>query len=144
MTKKMITLFLAVSVLLTVPFQTITVSAATPDQDSTELRLQDILILILSPNIYKVVGDYYYPRILKVQPEIEPWRITVIDTKRLNGFRGFLLSITIEVEPSMGHHVPVGKDRITYQISVGPSVKLVKYSHLQTYELPSDLQEWVR
>ncbi|WP_243735317.1 DUF3888 domain-containing protein [Paenibacillus turpanensis] len=101
-------------------------------------------MLFLSNNIYEVVRDYYYPRILKLKPEIKPWHISVIDSERLNGFRGFIFQMTIEVEPSLGHGVPVGKDRITYQISVGPSEKLVNHTHLATYKLPEDLQEWMQ
>lgn len=101
-------------------------------------------MIFLTPYIYDAVGDYYNPKILKIKPVIEPWRIDVIETKRENGFRGLILLITLEVEPTIGQHVFVGKDRITYQISVGPSVKLVNHTHLATYELPADLQEWVQ
>lgn len=134
---------IALSLMLILPQYTV-LSAPYPTQDTEQLRLQDMLMLFLIPNIYEAVGNFYYPNMLKIKPEIEPWRITVIDTQRMNGFRGFILSITIEVEPSLGHHVPVGKDRITFRISVGPSVKMEKYMHLTTYKLPSDLQEWVR
>lgn len=136
---QIITLMLAISFIMP---QTNTHAAPKPTHDSSQLRVEDMLMLFLIPNIYEVVGDFYYPHILKLKPEIEPWHITVVETNRLNGFRGFLLSITIEVEPTLGHHVPVGKDRITYQVSYGPSAKMVNYTHLATYELPSDLHEY--
>jgi hypothetical protein len=112
-----------------------------PIQDSEQLRLQDMLVQFLIPSIREVVINYYNPNILNVNPDIEPWRIELINTKRINGFRGFILQITIDVQPSVGHHVPVGKDRITYQISYGPSVSLINYAHLETYKLPSDLEQ---
>lgn len=131
------------SLMLITP-QVIVHSAPKPTQDSMQLRIEDMLMLFLAANIYEVVGDYYYPRILKLKPEIKPWHITVIDSQRVNGFRGFIFLITIEVEPSLGHGVLVGRDRITYRISVGPSAQLVSHTHLATYELPAELQEWVQ
>lgn len=142
MRKSLIAFFVAI--LLIMPFQTKAESAPiSPTQDSTELRLQDMLSLFLTPNITGDVGKYYQS-LLKLTPEIEPWHIDVVQTQRVNGFRGFILLMTLEVEPTLGLHVPVGKDRIEYQISVGPSVKLVNYTHLSSYKLPSDLQEFVR
>jgi len=115
-----------------------------PTQDSPQLRTEDMLMLLLNNNIYEVIGNYYYPRILKLKPEVKPWHISVIDSRRLNGFRGFVFEITIEVEPSLGHGVRIGKDRITYQLSVGSSVKLVNHTHLATYNFPEDIQEWIQ
>ncbi|TLS51710.1 DUF3888 domain-containing protein [Paenibacillus antri] len=122
--------------------QTNDLAFAKPIQDSEQLRVDDMLMLFMTPNIYEAIGDYYYPNILKVKPEIEPWHISVIDTHRVNGFRGFVFSITVEVEPSLGHHVPVGKDHLTFRVSVGPSVRLINHNHIASYGLPSELQEW--
>ncbi|WP_232490117.1 DUF3888 domain-containing protein [Neobacillus cucumis] len=63
----------------------------------------------------------------------------MIETKRLNSFRGLHLEITFEIEPDYGgHHIPVGKDRMTYQISYGPRVKLINHTHLKTYKYPPE------
>lgn len=60
----------------------------------------------------------YRPNILKTfSPEITPWKIEVIEAKRINGFRGFKLEFLFEIEPTAGHHVSVGKERLTYRIS---------------------------
>jgi hypothetical protein len=54
----------------------------------------------------------------------------VTETGRVNDFLGLILEITFEIEPDDGgHHVPVGKDRMTYQISYGPEVKLINHVH---------------
>ncbi|SMQ80596.1 Protein of unknown function [Bacillus sp. OV166] len=138
MRKLTITVILALFLALT--SQAKVQSITKPVQDSEELRLQDMLMLFLQPHIMDAVGDYYYPQILNFKPYVNPWDIEVIQTKRVNDFRGFLFEITLLVEPSDGgHNVKVGKDCITFQISVRPSVKLVKYKHLATYELPPDL-----
>lgn len=137
--KKMLITFILSLVLIT-SFTTATLSSVKPTQDSEELRLQDMLILMLTPYIQKDLISYYHPMILKdFAPQVTPWMIEVIETKRVNGFRGFILEITFEIEPTDGgHHIPVGKDRMTYQISVEPEVKLINHTHLKTYEYPAE------
>ena len=138
--KKIIFTFL-LSLVLVSSFQTNMALANQPDEDSEELKLQDMLMNLLTPSIREVLDNYYHPDILKTfSPEITPWKIEVIETKRINGFRGFKLEITFEIEPTAGHHVPVGKDRLTYRISYGPSVELINHTHLATYDLPPELQ----
>jgi hypothetical protein len=134
--KKMLTVFILSLVLATL-FQIKLVSASEPTQDSEELRLQDMLIIMLTPNIREVLENYYGPN----TPGITPWKIKIIENKRVLHFRGFILVITFEIEPTTGHNVAIGKDRITFRISYGPSVELIKHTHLATYDLPSELQE---
>ncbi|MCM3595625.1 DUF3888 domain-containing protein [Metabacillus idriensis] len=95
---------------------------------------------MLTPYIEKDLRIYYYPKILKdFSPSFTPWKIEVIETRRVNGFRGFKLEITFEIVPTDGGHwVPIGKDRITYEISSEPSVKLINHTHLKTYEIPPE------
>ncbi|WP_427107772.1 DUF3888 domain-containing protein [Lysinibacillus xylanilyticus] len=134
---KMLLIFILPLVLIA-SFQTTTVSSAEPTRDSDELRLQDMLILMLTPYIEKDLNSYYYPKILRdFSPDVTPWKIELIETSRVNGFRGFILQITFEIEPTDGGQwIPVGKDRMTYEISVGPEVKLINHTHLKTYEYP--------
>ncbi|MGE7694700.1 DUF3888 domain-containing protein [Lysinibacillus sp. NPDC094177] len=137
---KRILLIFILSLVLITSFQTTTVSSSEPTQDSEELRLQDMLMLMLTPYIEKDLNSYYYPKILKIfSPAVTPWKIEVIETSRLNGFRGFILQITFEIEPTDGGQwIPVGKDRMTYEISTGPKVKLINHTHLKTYEYPPE------
>ncbi|MFF2797514.1 DUF3888 domain-containing protein [Lysinibacillus xylanilyticus] len=135
--KKMLLIFILPFVLIT-SFQTTTVSSAEPTRDSDVLRLQDMLILMLTPYFEKDLNSYYYPKILRdFSPYVTPWKIELIETSRVNGFRGFILQITFEIEPTDGGQwIPVGKDRMTYEISVGPEVKLINHTHLKTYKYP--------
>ncbi|MBV7509760.1 DUF3888 domain-containing protein [Bacillus sp. sid0103] len=72
--------------------------------------------------------------------QVSPWLIEVIETRRVNGFRGLILEITFEIEPDDGGHlVRVGKDRMTYRISYGSEVKLITHTHIKTYKYPPDL-----
>lgn len=135
--KKMPIIFILSLVLITC-FQTTTYSSDKPTQDSEELRLQDMLMNLLSPYIEKDLHNYYYPKIFSdFSPVVAPWKIELIETRRVNGFRGFILEITFEIEPTDGGHwVPIGKDRMTYEISFGPKVKLINHTHLATYKYP--------
>ncbi|MGE7823719.1 DUF3888 domain-containing protein [Paenibacillus sp. NPDC093718] len=121
-------------------FQTTTFSSDKPTHDSEELRLQDMLMNLLSPFIEKDLHNYYYPKIFSdFSPVIAPWKIEVIETRRVNDFRGFILEITFEIEPTdRGHWIPIGKDRMTYEISSGPRVKLINHTHLATYKYPPE------
>ncbi|WML48530.1 DUF3888 domain-containing protein [Neobacillus sp. PS3-34] len=99
-----------------------------------------MLMKMLATYISEVLDNYYYPKILKdFSPAVDPWKFEVIETRRVNGFRGFILEITFDIElTDGGHHVPVGKDRMTYRISYGPEVKLINHTHLATYKYPQE------
>ena len=135
-------IFLVFILLLTliISYQTVTVSSDEPTKDSEQLQLQDMLMLMLTPYIEKDLTNYYYPNIsTNVSPHVTPWKIEIIETKRVNSFRGFQLQITFEIEPTDGGQwIPIGKDRMTYEISAGPEVKLINHTHLKTYKYPPE------
>ena len=137
--KKMFLVFILFLTLI-ISFQSAKVSSDEPKEDSEELQLQDMLMLMLTPYIQKDLISYYRPKILKnFAPQVTPWKIEVIETKRVNGFRGFQLQITFEIEPTDGGQwIPIGKDRMTYEISSGPEVKLINHTHLKTYKYPPE------
>ncbi|MGP7815692.1 DUF3888 domain-containing protein [Niallia sp. 01092] len=138
--RKTILAFMLVITIITT-FQIKAEAISKPTQDSEQLRLQDMLLNLLTPYIREDLDKFYPPNILKkFSPEVEPWKIEVIQTKRINGFRGLILEITFEIEPSTAHHVSIGRDRMTYRISYGPTVNLINYTHLKTYNLLPDLQ----
>jgi hypothetical protein len=110
------------------------VSAKEPTQDSEELRLQDMLMNLLTLYINEVLEKCYGPN----TPGVTPWKIKIIETRRVQHFRGFILDITFDIEPTTGHNVAVGKDRMTFRISYGPSVELIEHTHLATYDLPPE------
>lgn len=101
-------------------------------QESKELMFQDMLMLFLLPHINKKVGEIY-SNILKYSPMDYPYFVDVIHVERVNGFRGFHFLITLEVVPTTGPHIAVGKDSITMDISpTNPEkVKIVGWKHLK-------------
>lgn len=101
-------------------------------RDSRELQFQDMLMLFLLPYIEQKLDEVYSSK-LNVSPEQYPYYIEVIHTERLNGFRGFDLLITLEATPTVGPHIPVGKDRFTFEISlmISGTAKLIRFKHLK-------------
>ncbi|RIX53729.1 DUF3888 domain-containing protein [Paenibacillus nanensis] len=120
-----------------------TYSRRSPLEDSQELRFQDMLMHFLNPYINEAVRDYYQ-RLLLEPPLVYPYYVDVVESRRVNGFRGFILSITLDVTPVVGPHIYVGEDRLTFEVSSGPEVKLINYTHLKTYDLPLNWQHIVK
>lgn len=118
--------------LLTLTFSsgaTCLASADYPDVDSKELQYQDMLMLFLLPYIEERLPDIYEP-LLTVIPLVYPYMAEVVEVRRENGFRGFSFICTIEVVPTVGPHIPVGKDRFTFEISV-KKVTVIGIQHLK-------------
>ena len=101
-----------------------------PDQDSRELMFQDMLMTFLSPYIEKKIAEIYAP-LLTITPTVYPYLVEVTDMKRVNGFRGFDFLITLNIHPTVGPHLTVGEDTMTFRISSGPKVKLESIKHLR-------------
>lgn len=137
--KKMFLIIILFLTLITF-FQSATASSDKPKQDSEELRLQDMLMNMMTPYIENDLRNYYYPKIAKdFSPIVVPWKIEVLESRRVNGFRGLILQITFEIEPTDGGQwIPIGRDRMTYEVSSGPEVKLINHTHLKTYKYPPE------
>ncbi|MBS4192054.1 DUF3888 domain-containing protein [Bacillus sp. FJAT-49705] len=144
MRRFLFTIFLTFSLIFTWHSHSIA-SNANIQQDSKELMIQDILMLFLGEPIEKAVNEYY-SKLLTINPLVYPYQIDVIKVERLGGFRTFHFKITLEVTPVVGAHNSVGKDRITFEIAptIPSQVKLMKYEHLETHELPPNWQEIIR
>lgn len=129
-------LFSTVLLIALIMMQTVISYAADPIQkkpsaDSRTLQLQDMLVLMLLPYIQKDISPEY-SKVLAVpgSPDVYPYFVDVVETRRENGFRGYQLCITIHVHPTVGPHISVGEDMMSYQISAG-GVRLVHYKHLR-------------
>nr|WP_225230076.1 DUF3888 domain-containing protein [Ureibacillus galli] len=102
--KKMFLVFILLLPLIT-SFYSATIASDIPSEDSEELRLQDMLMNMLTPYIENDLQNFYTPNIVEnFSPAVAPWKIEVLETKRINGFRGFHLQITFEIEPTDGGH----------------------------------------
>ncbi len=116
-----------------------------PTEDSPELQMKDMFMLLLSPAIDKEVSDYYSD-FYDTTPLVYPYQINVVNTERIGGFRTFHFEITIEVTPVVGPHISVGKDRLTFGISptLPGQIRLKEYKHLETHELPPNWQHIIK
>lgn len=118
---------------------------SSPQEDSRELQFQDMMMLFLLPYIDKAVSEYY-SKLLTGSPSVYPYQVNVIKVERVNRFRGFNFLITLEVSPVVGPHISVGRDNLTFQVAptVPNTVKLVKYEHIETYELPPNWKHIIK
>jgi hypothetical protein len=123
------------------PFVSAEINNLPAEEDSTELKIKDMLMLLLSPEIDKAVSDYYSD-FYDTTPLVYPYQVHVLKTERLGGFRTFHFQITIEVTPVVGPHISVGKDKLTFEISpmLPGQIKLKEFKHLETHDLPPNWQ----
>ncbi|WP_167278604.1 DUF3888 domain-containing protein [Paenibacillus lupini] len=60
-----------------------------------------MLMNFLNPYIKDAVQDYY-EHLMRESPHVYPYFVDVIESHRVNGFRGFILSLTLDVTPVVG------------------------------------------
>jgi hypothetical protein len=118
-----------------------------PLEDSRELQLQDMLVLLLLPHMGEKLAEVYSD-VFSVpgSPDIYPYFVAVTHTERVNGFRGFDFLITLDVHPTVGPHIPVGEDVFTYRISAA-GVELKNFKHLRgpnKYDFPPNYQDLLK
>jgi hypothetical protein len=102
-----------------------------PMEDSRDLQLQDMLVLELLPHMREKLAEVYSD-VLSIEgsPQIHPYSVDVRQIERVSGFRGFDFLITLEVQPTVGPHIPVGEDTFTFRISAS-GVELKHFEHLR-------------
>lgn len=105
-----------------------------PDQSREELY-QDIFISLLLPYIQKEV-DKYYSKYLTDTPMVAPYTVYVLSAERPNGYRSFLFNLKLRVNSYIGPHNVVGLDYITITVGGSGDVKIEKFEHIKSYELP--------
>jgi hypothetical protein len=103
--------------------------------------VNDILMLLLGKEFEKAVSNYY-SEYLTVTPLVYPYQVDIVKVERIGGFRTFHFLLIVETTPVVGPHISVGKDRLTFEIAptIPGQVKLKKFEHLETHELPPHLQ----
>ncbi|MDP4086475.1 MAG: DUF3888 domain-containing protein [Bacillota bacterium] len=116
-----------------------------PPQDTKEMMVNDILMLLLGPEIDKAVSNYY-SKYFTETTMVYPYEVEIVKVERIGGFRTFHFLITLEITPVFGAHNPVGKDRLTFEIAptIPGQVKLKNFGHLESYDLPPHLQDLVK
>lgn len=109
--------------------QTSNAAGNKPLEDSRELQLQDMLVISLLPHIQEKLAEVYAD-VITVPPVIHPGYVNVKSLERVAALRGFDFLITIDAQPIVGPHIPVGEDELTYRISPA-GVELKNFEHLR-------------
>lgn len=115
----------------------------TATNNSREKLYQDVFMILLLPSLQNAV-DNYYKEYLSVSPTVAPYDVTILRIDRLgeNGTFDFLLKL--ELHPYVGPHLDVGLDYITIRVNPVDKVKVEKFEHVKSYELPSYYQDIVK
>lgn len=142
MKRQIAALSLAYALLMIIPLQGVAAWQEDSRHEPKHVIVQDILLLLLSGPIEKAVNAYYSP-FLTDTPMVYPYQVDVVKAERINGFH---FRLTLETTPVVGPHISVGKDRLTFEIAptIPEQVKLEKYEHLETHELPPHWQHIIR
>ncbi|NQX67006.1 DUF3888 domain-containing protein [Paenibacillus alba] len=93
------------------------------------MQLQDMLVLILLPHMKEKLAEVYSD-VISILPVYYPYSVNVKSVERVAAFRGFDFLITIDAQPIVGPHVPIGEDVLTYRISPA-GVELKNFEHLR-------------
>lgn len=102
------------------------------DVNSNDEIYQDTIICLLSPYIKKEI-DNYYKKYLTEMPRVFPDSVDIINIKRESGYK---IQSELIVHPFIGPYNYVGDDRIIIETGVGGYVKIIKFEHIKSYELP--------
>ena len=114
-----------------------------PPKQSREELYQDIFISLILPYIQKVV-DKYYSKYLTDTPMVAPYTVYVLSAERPNGYRSFLFNLKLQVNSYTGPHIGVGLDYITLTVGGSGDVKVEKFEHIKSYELPPNYQDIIK
>lgn len=107
----LITIFSLIVIVLAIKISVNTRTKKT-EEDTQDVLYQDVINSTLIPTIDKALVDYY-KNILTETPFYDSTLIKIIDIERPNGNRTWYFIINIEIEPFIGPHITVGKDRIS-------------------------------
>jgi len=113
-----------------------------PEHSSEELN-QDIFMTLLLPTIQNTV-DNYYKEYLTESPTIAPYDVTILSIDRVGEYRTFDFLLKLELHPYLGPHLDVGTDYITLRINPVDYVKVEKFEHIKSWELPPHYQNIIK
>ncbi len=128
-------IFILIIAVITIKNTFVNAAANQNEEESQEILYQDVIITLLAPTINPVINNYY-KNILTESPFYDSSSIKILSIERPNGNRTSHFIINIEVEPFIGPHITVGKDRISLELSYPESPKLLKFEQIENYQLP--------
>lgn len=132
-----VTLFILVVVVITIKIT----KAKQSEEESLDILYQDVILTALAPSIDKAINDYY-KNVLSYLPGYDFSFIKILNIERPNADRASHFIINIEVEPYIGPHIAVGKDRMSIDLSSPGTQVLTNFEHLEDYPLPDHYKDF--
>lgn len=108
-----------------------------PSEPLLEELYHDAFLALLDPYIERAIGDYYSQ--FSISPMAGPAVVDILSIERVNGYQ-FLFLVKLEVMPFIGPHIAVGVDRLTISMGTGGEVRIEKFEHIKSFELPPELK----
>jgi hypothetical protein len=110
-------------------------------EEPKEELYKNLFITLIYPHVEKAIDDYY-DEYMTYLPGEDPWFYKFLSIEKTQGLN-YSYIIKLEVQPYVGPHLSVGIDHITLKIELG-NVKVEKYEHLKSYELPPHYQDIIK
>ncbi|MGL4571383.1 MAG: DUF3888 domain-containing protein [Clostridium sp.] len=105
-------------------------------ENSKESMYEDVIISLLIPYIQKEINNFYKDY-LRELPIVFPYSIDISNIKRESGYA---LQLELIVHPFVGPINTVGDYLITLETDAFGTVKILKFEHIKSYELPWNWQ----
>ncbi|GAA4297507.1 hypothetical protein GCM10023142_37190 [Anaerocolumna aminovalerica] len=134
-----VTIFILIIVVFSVKNSIVNTTAKQAEEESQDILYQDVIITALSPTINTAIENYY-KNILTETPLYDSSFIKILNIERPNGYRTWYFIINIEINPFIGPHIPVGKDRISIELSSPGLQEILTFEHVKDYPLPERYQ----
>ncbi len=100
-----------------------------------------LFITMLHPYVQKAIADYYC-EYMTLLPCEAPYSYKFTSIEKTPGLN-YSYTLEMEVQPYVGPHLSVGRDRITFKIELN-EVKVEKFEHIESYELPTNYQNIIK
>lgn len=111
-------------------------------ENSNEIIYRDVVISLLVPYMQKEI-DNYYKEYLSESPIIFPYSVDIISATR-ESEGGYLIELEVIVHPFVGPINTVGDDRMIIETGAFGSVKIKKFEHIESYQLPWNWQHIIK
>lgn len=109
-------------------------------ENSKEIIYRDMSISLLIPYIQKEINNYYKDYLTEL-PIVFPYSVEIVSAKRESGY---LIELELIVHPFVGPINIVGDDRIIIETGAFGSVKVIKFEHIKSYQLPWNWQHIIK
>jgi hypothetical protein len=101
-----------------------------------------MVISLLIPYMQKEINNYYKEYLTEL-PIIFPYSVDIVNVERQGG-SGYLIRLEVIAHPFVGPINTVGDDRIIIETGAFGSVKIIKFEHIKSYQLPWNWQHIIK